>query len=130
PELPREKRGAYLHLAIGRPHVEEPRGADRATRGVPYLRIDDRLAARHRVLRVAYEDERVVGRPRRLTGEIAADFLIAHRLEDVRRVSLVQRLEREPAAFERDRGQVHMSPNEPRGADQNRYCVTSRPRVP
>src|SRR5207237_2662432 len=73
-ELAREKRRADFDLTVGRPHVEQSRRADRAAGGVPHLRVDDRLAARHRVLPVAYQRERVVERPRLVPGEIAADF--------------------------------------------------------
>src|SRR5262245_28883792 len=91
PELAVEERRPDLDLAVGRPHVEQARGPDRATCHVPYLGVDDRLPPRHQLLRLAHQPQRVIDRRRRLPREIAADVLVAHGLEEARGVTLVDR---------------------------------------
>src|SRR5262249_39200548 len=109
PELAGQKRRSDLDLSVRWTHVEQSRGPDRPSRRVPHLRIDDRLATRHRVFGLADEPQRVVDRCRRLPGEIAAELFVAHGVEDPRRVTLVDRLEGEPAPLQRDGGEIHVA---------------------
>src|SRR5207302_1631196 len=107
PERAREEGRADLYLTVGRPHVEEPRGADAAPGIVPNLREHDGLAARHQIPGFAHERLRFVEVPRRRPEEVAADLVVLHDLEEVGRVARVDRLEREPAAAEHDGREVH-----------------------
>src|SRR5207302_9985776 len=87
---------------------EKPRGADAAPGLVPDLGEHDGLAAGHQLSGFADEGERLLELLRRRPGEIAADLLVPHDLEQIGRVTLRERLEREPAAAERDGRDLHL----------------------
>src|SRR5262249_52107352 len=105
-----EEGCADLHLAIGWPHVEEPRGADGFARLVPDLRKDDGLTLGHEILGGADQRNRLVDSDRRRPGEVAAHLLVLHGSEEARCVALFERFERDVSTAKNRRRQVHLAP--------------------
>src|SRR2546422_3136528 len=102
PVVAGQERGADFDLPVERAHVEQTRRADRAARRLPALREDDRLTASHHRPGLADQLEALVEPLRRRPGEVAADLLVLHRVEDVPGVMLGERLEDNVAPLERD----------------------------
>src|SRR6185369_8952323 len=98
---------ANLDLPVFGPDVKVSRRADRRAGPVPDLGEGDLLAAGREVFRIANEGAGLVESGRRRPGEIPADFLVPHGVEDARGVVLIQGLERDVTAPKRDGSDFH-----------------------